>query len=52
MIWIGNKDKLLIEFAKWFNETQWKGGKGDANKILFCKSDYNGIVKLFKSKKK
>ena len=35
----------LILFAKWFNQTQFRGGKGDAVKALFCKCDYEGIVK-------
>lgn len=43
------KDNELVKFAKWFNETQWKGGKGDRNKILFCKCDYEAIVKLYLS---
>jgi hypothetical protein len=34
----------LTDFAKWFNITQWEGGKGDIVKIMFTKCDYNGIV--------
>ena len=34
----------LVRFAEWFNKTQWRGGKGDPIKALFCKCDYPAIV--------
>ncbi len=34
----------LIAFAKWFNEKQFSGGKGDPVKTLFVKCDYPGLV--------
>lgn len=38
-------DEELVALFKWFNETQWRGGKGDPIKVMFCKSDYKGLVK-------
>lgn len=37
----------LEKFAEWFNNTQWRGGKGDPIKQLFCKCDYKGIVEQY-----
>ena len=31
---------------KWYNETQWRGGKGDPIKRLFCNCNYKEIVKV------
>jgi hypothetical protein len=45
------EEARLEAFAKWFNETQWKGGKGDNLKGLFVKCDYAAIVKEFLTSK-
>lgn len=37
------KEELVV-FAKWFNETQWRGEKGDKVKALFCQCNYSAIV--------
>jgi hypothetical protein len=34
----------LVTLFKWFNEIQWRGGKGDPIKALFCKCDYKALV--------
>ena len=34
----------LINFAKWFNENQFRGVKGDITKALFIKCNYPAIV--------
>ena len=35
----------MIRFTEWFNITQWRGGKGDPIKLLFCRCDYPALVK-------
>jgi hypothetical protein len=44
-------EKELEDFAEWFNENQWRGGKGDYLKTLFCKCDYKGIIREYVKKK-
>lgn len=34
----------LIDFARWFNENQWRGGQGDKVKRAFIDCDYKKIV--------
>jgi hypothetical protein len=34
----------LIKLFEWFNYTQWRGGKGDPVKVLFCQCDYPKLV--------
>lgn len=34
----------LIAFAKWFNENQFRGGKGDRVKKLFVDCNYQALV--------
>lgn len=44
----GNKiysEKDVINIIKWYNETQFRAGKGDPIKILFCKSNYKELLK-------
>jgi hypothetical protein len=40
----------LERFAKWFNENQWRGSKGDKLKALFCSNSYDKIVKEYLKK--
>jgi hypothetical protein len=40
-------EPTLQRFAEWFNTEQWRGGKGDKNKVMFVKGDWAGIVKLY-----
>lgn len=35
----------MIRFAEWFNTIQWRGGKGDPVKNMFCRCDYPAIVR-------
>jgi hypothetical protein len=37
----------FIKFSAWFNEEQWRGGKGDINKQMFVKGDWEGVVKRY-----
>ena len=41
----------LENLASWFNNVQWRGGKGDPIKALFCRCDYKGIVKQYLTEK-
>jgi hypothetical protein len=43
-------EPTLQLFAEWFNTEQWRGGKGDKNKVMFVKGDWDGIVKLYLQK--
>jgi hypothetical protein len=38
------KKEELEAFAKWFNDWQWRGGKGDKLKSAFCACKYDIIV--------
>lgn len=42
-----NIKETLIGFAEWFNENQWRGGKGDYLKSLFCNCEYEKIVEHY-----